>query len=80
MRHKIKLFSNNNQEVLLDYSDEGISSDGGIVISERIEKESGLIKKFCKNIDHKFFSFLRLQKFVDRNADIKFIYLKFINV
>lgn len=71
MRHKIKLFSNKNQEVLLNYSDEGISSDGGMVISERIEKESGLIKKFCKNITdnrHKSYTIHKSYKIVKQRV------------
>jgi len=53
MHNKIKLFSRNKQEIYLDFSADVISSDGGIIISELIEKESGLIKQFCKKLTDK---------------------------
>ncbi len=48
MKNKIKLFFRNNQEINLDFSAEKISSDGGLIISEKIERQTRLIYNFSR--------------------------------
>lgn len=47
MKDTLTLFYRHKQAVVLGFSEEIISSDGGIILSEKIEKESNLIRDFC---------------------------------
>ena len=47
------LFYKKKQQVNLDFSAEEISSDGGILLSEKIERRSGIIHSFCKFLPDK---------------------------
>ena len=53
MRNKIKLYYNKKQEVNLEFANEEISSDGGFVLLEKIERNYQLISNFCKSIPDK---------------------------
>lgn len=44
------LFYRKNQEINYNFSAEEISSDGGIYLAEKIEKQFNVIKSFCKDI------------------------------
>jgi len=46
MRNKNTIFYRGNTEVLVDFSAEGISSDGAIILLEKIEREHKVIKYF----------------------------------
>lgn len=50
MHNKIKLYFNKKQVVNLEFSNEEISSDGGFVLLEKIERKSHLIRKFSNSI------------------------------
>lgn len=51
MSNKTKLFYRKKQEVNLEFTAETISTDGGFVISEKIEKQTGLLRGFSKCIN-----------------------------
>lgn len=51
MSNKTTIFYRKKQAVNLEYTAEGISSDGGFVISEKLEKTTGLLRGFSKCID-----------------------------
>lgn len=53
MRTKNTLFYRKNQEVNYDFSAEKISSDGGIFLAEKIERNYGIIKAFCQLLPDK---------------------------
>jgi len=46
---KNTLFYRRNQEVKFDFTAEEISSDGAIVLTEKIERKFKIIRKFCKS-------------------------------
>jgi len=50
MSHKDTLFYRENKAVLLDFEAAHISSDGGILLLDKVEREHGLIKYFSKHI------------------------------
>jgi hypothetical protein len=47
------IFYKKKQQVNFDFSAEEISSDGGILLSEKIERKTGLIRSFCKFLPDK---------------------------
>ena len=53
MQNKIILFFRNKQEINLDFLADNLSSDGGLIISEKIERESKLLRGFSKLIPDK---------------------------
>ncbi len=48
MDSKNKVFYRNKQAITFDFSAEQVSSDGGILLSEKIEREHGLLSDFSK--------------------------------
>ena len=50
MKHKHKVFYRKNQAVLADFEAEGLSSDGSLLLLEKIEREVGLLKYFSEHI------------------------------
>lgn len=48
MDSKNKVFFRNKQAITFDFSAEQVSSDGGILLSEKIEQEHGLLSDFSK--------------------------------
>ena len=50
MSNKNTVFYRGNQSILVDFSASEISSDGSLVLLEKIEREHKLIKKFSKHI------------------------------
>lgn len=53
MRMKNTLFYRKKQEINFNFSAEEISTDGAIMLLEKIEREYGIIKKFCKYLPDK---------------------------
>ena len=53
MRDKNTVFYRGNTQVRVDFSAEGISSDGAIVLVEELEKKHKLISYFSKHIKDK---------------------------
>ncbi len=47
---KNTLFYRRNQEVKFDFAAEEISSDGAIILTEKIERKFKIIRKFCKSL------------------------------
>jgi len=50
LSHKDTLFYRENKSILLDFSSEQISSDGSLILLEKLERKHKLIKKFSKFI------------------------------
>ena len=50
MSNKDTLFYMQNKEVLVDFEAENISSDGGLLLLEKMEREHGLINYYSKFI------------------------------
>jgi hypothetical protein len=50
MSKKNTLFYRKNQEINFDFSAEEISTDGGIFLAEKIERQYGIIKNFCDQL------------------------------
>ena len=50
MSNKDKIFYRGNQSIMIDFSAEEISTDGSLILFEKIEREHKLLKYFSKNI------------------------------
>lgn len=50
MRHKNNLFYSNNKEVKFNFSGEGISSDGSVVLAKKVERKFKIVQKFSSVI------------------------------
>ncbi len=50
MSHKDTLFYRENKSILLNFSSEQISSDGSLILLEKLERKHKLIKMFSKFI------------------------------
>ncbi len=73
MSNKDKIFYRGNQTILIDFSAEEISTDGSLILLEKIERKHKLIKHFSKyipdnrdknHIEHTIYNLLKQRVFM----------------